>query len=78
MLKIYFRQSSTKLAQKLRLPGGGRHLKFEELDRSLEFWVRERRAHSQKVTRRIIMQKAQQMFVPTENKEFKVSNNTCK
>uniref|UniRef100_A0A915CQR0 Myosin motor domain-containing protein n=1 Tax=Ditylenchus dipsaci TaxID=166011 RepID=A0A915CQR0_9BILA len=68
-----FKESTSKSSQKRKLPGAGRHLKFAELDEELSKWVRDRREKSLKVSRRIIQQKAMQMFVPGEegDVEFK-------
>jgi hypothetical protein len=57
------------------LHGGGRHLTFEELDKELANWVRENRAKKLKVTRRMILKKAEKLFIreSEEEVEFKVS-----
>lgn len=61
------------MSRKRRLPGAGRPLKFEELDQELATLIRERRSRKLRVSRRIIMQEAEKMFVPgDEDDEFKV------
>ena len=65
---VSFRKGSKRLA------GAGRRLTFAELDDELAIWVREQRAEKKKVSRRIIQQLAEKMFVreDDDNKEFKV------
>uniref|UniRef100_A0A915M057 HTH CENPB-type domain-containing protein n=1 Tax=Meloidogyne javanica TaxID=6303 RepID=A0A915M057_MELJA len=57
-----------------RLRGGGRHMKYSQLDEELAIWVREKRSEKHRVSRRLIQQQALKFFVPTEEEpDFKAS-----
>lgn len=69
-----FRDSSVTLAKRKRLGGGGRHLTFKELDEELARTVREMRSKKLRVSRRIIMMKAEKLFNPEDGEgDFKAS-----
>uniref|UniRef100_A0A915ME94 HTH CENPB-type domain-containing protein n=1 Tax=Meloidogyne javanica TaxID=6303 RepID=A0A915ME94_MELJA len=64
----------SEAGSKKRLKGGGRHLKYSQLDEELAKWVREKRNEKHRVSRRIIQQQALKLFVPTdEEPDFKAS-----
>uniref|UniRef100_A0A915E8V3 HTH CENPB-type domain-containing protein n=1 Tax=Ditylenchus dipsaci TaxID=166011 RepID=A0A915E8V3_9BILA len=62
-------ESATDGKNKKKHPGGGRPLKFKDLDTQLAAWVRERRSKKLKVSRRTIQMKAQQMVSAEEDGE---------
>uniref|UniRef100_A0A915CPV8 HTH CENPB-type domain-containing protein n=1 Tax=Ditylenchus dipsaci TaxID=166011 RepID=A0A915CPV8_9BILA len=62
-------ESATDGKNKKKHPGGGRPLKFKDLDTQLAAWVRERRSKKLKISRRTIQMKAQQMVSAEEDGE---------
>uniref|UniRef100_A0A915DPB9 DDE-1 domain-containing protein n=1 Tax=Ditylenchus dipsaci TaxID=166011 RepID=A0A915DPB9_9BILA len=59
------------MVPKEKFPGGGRPLLDQDFDNGLAGWVRERRAMKQKVSRTMIVARAEKMFQPTFGSEKK-------
>uniref|UniRef100_A0A915D8F0 Uncharacterized protein n=1 Tax=Ditylenchus dipsaci TaxID=166011 RepID=A0A915D8F0_9BILA len=59
------------MVPKKKSPGGGRPLLDQDFDNGLAGWVRERRAMKQKVSRTMIVARAEKMFQPTFGSEKK-------
>ena len=55
-------------SKRMKLDGGGRKVKYLELDLELAEWIREKRENKQPVSRRIIRNKAVEIFRGTDLK----------
>jgi hypothetical protein len=72
-LKNFFISNFSNLGgkQKKRTTGGGRTVKFKNLDDDLASWVRECRSKNLRVSQRLILQKAEKLFY-SQDGDFKV------
>ena len=60
-------QLNTLQSKKLRLPGGGRKLKFPDVEEQLAQWIEHQRAQHLRVSRTMIQQKAIQLHFGEED-----------
>uniref|UniRef100_A0A915DXR4 HTH CENPB-type domain-containing protein n=1 Tax=Ditylenchus dipsaci TaxID=166011 RepID=A0A915DXR4_9BILA len=71
-----YHDSSPGTSAKQRLQGAGRHLCFAELDKELANWLQEQQAKDIQISRKILKQQAEKIFVRQNNNngiQFKAS-----